>query len=276
MADPAARTAISILAVLALALAGWLCVEWRKTPYPFWQFCLHLANTFITRVLWRCEVIGAIDLPSSQGAVIVSNHSSGIDPLLIQLSVLRVVHWMVAKEYYYMPVASIIFTHMKSIPVNRGGIDTAAMKMAIRYAQEGGLVGLFPEGRVNQTDELLLPGRPGAALIALRARVPVIPVFVAGAPYDGTALGSFLMTAKARVTVGKPIDLSPYFGRDNDRSVQQELTKLFLTEIARLAGRDDFEPQVAGRHWKSGEDEEQENGHGEAVVARASNGHGGE
>ncbi len=174
-------------------------------------------------------------------------------------------------EYFYMPLLSFIFKHMQSIPVNRAGVDTAATKMAIRYAQEGELVGLFPEGRVNMTDELLLPGRPGAALIALCAGVPVIPCYVKDAPYDGTALGSFFMTARAHITVGRPIDLLPYLSRDNDRAVLQDLTLLFLKEIAKLAGDSEFEPQLAGRHWKpSDEDAEAErNGKRETPAAPA-------
>jgi 1-acyl-sn-glycerol-3-phosphate acyltransferase len=276
MADPAQQTALVILAILLAALALWIVAAWRATPYTFWQFCIYLLNTFFTRVLWRTQVIGTLDLPESQGAVIVSNHQSGIDPLLIQLCTFRIVHWLVAREYFYMPVISIIFKQLESIPVNRGGIDTAATKMAIRYAQEGGLVGLFPEGRINLTDELLLPGRPGAALIALRARVPVVPCYVQGAPYDGTALGSFFMTAKARVTIGKPIDLSQYFARENDLTVLQELTKLFLKEIARLAGAEDFKPQLAGRNWKTGQADLGDNGFAEPLAAPASSGTNGD
>jgi len=263
-------TACAAAATLLLALAGWFVFSWRASPYTFWQFCIYLLNRFFTRVLWRTEVSGTLDLPDSQGAVIVSNHVSGIDPLLIQLSTLRIVHWLVAREYFYMPVLSFVFKQLQSIPVNRGGVDTAATKMAIRYAREGGLVGLFPEGRVNVTDELLLPGRPGAALIALKARVPVVPCYVCDAPYNGTALGSFFMTARAKVRIGKPIDLSPYFERENDRSVLQELTLVFLKEIARLAGDEDFQPQLAGRHWKTGKDQEEDvviNGNGNGVVA---------
>jgi 1-acyl-sn-glycerol-3-phosphate acyltransferase len=189
-----------------------------------------------------------------QGAVIVSNHISGIDPLLIQLSTDRIVHWMVAREYHGMFGISFVFKTLKSIRVNRGGVDTAATKMAIRVARDGGLVGLFPEGRVNTTTEILLPGRPGAALIALRARVPVIPCYVAGSPYNGTALGSFFLAAKAHVTIGKAIDLTPYYDRE-DRAVLQELTKLFLREIASLAGADNYVPQLAGRFWKPGAEE---------------------
>jgi 1-acyl-sn-glycerol-3-phosphate acyltransferase len=270
MNDPALPIAVTILAVLGVALAVIVIVAWKATPYTWWQFGLHLVNQFFARIMWRGWVTGSLDIPRGQGAVIVSNHSSGIDPLLIQLSVLRIVHWMVAREYFYMPVLSFIFKHMQSIPVNRAGVDTASTKMAIRYAQEGELVGLFPEGRVNTTDELLLPGRPGAALIALKAKVPVIPCYVKKPPYDGTALGSFFMTAHAHVTIGRPIDLTPYLGREHDRSVQQELTLLFLKEIARLAGHPEFEPKLAGRQWKPGLEGSESNGHSDVSLAKPS------
>jgi len=252
--DSADRTAWIILLALVAALAARIVVAWHHSNYTFLQSFLYLVNTFFTRVLWRTQVSGPLPLPDHQGAVIVCNHRSGVDPLFIQLCTDRVVHWMVAREYYEMPFISSVFRTLRSIPVNRGGIDTASTKMAIRLAQQGGLVGLFPEGRVNITDQLLLLGRPGAALIALRARVKVIPCYVSGAPYDGTALGSFFMAANARVVIGQPIDLSEYYGREGDRTVLQELTKRFLVEIARLAGEKNHDAQLAGRNWKPGEE----------------------
>ena len=258
--------ALVIFIALVSALEIWLIVAWRRTRYTFLQAFLYLVNICFSKVLWRTQVSGPLPVSESQGAVIVSNHRSGVDPLLIQLCTDRVVHWMVAREYYEMPVIAIVFRSLGSIRVNRGGIDTAATKMAIRLAQQGGLVGLFPEGRVNMTDELLLPGRPGAALIALKARVPVIPCFVSGVPYDGTALGSFFMAGKARVVVGSSIDLSEYYGREGDREVLQQLTKRFLMEIARLAGVNDYDAQLAGKNWKPGEENGNGNGNGEAAV----------
>ena len=254
--DRSTLSALVIVLALATGLVAWIVYGWWRTRFTFFQACLWFCDLLVTRILWRAQVSGPLPVRESEGAVIVCNHTSGVDPMVIQLCTDRVVHWMVAREYYEMPLASYAFRSISSIPVNRGGIDTAATKMAIRLAQEGGLVGLFPEGRVNTTDALLLPGRPGAALIALKARVNVIPCFVTGLPYDGTALGSFFMRGNARVKVGKPIDLSRYFGRESERSVLQELTKLFLLEIARLAGVDDFEPKLAGRHWKAGDDDE--------------------
>jgi len=262
--DPAQIVALCISAVLLLAIVWWIVAVKRRTHYTIWQAPWYLLNLFFTRVLWHTQVTGGpLPVADDQGAVIVCNHRSGIDPLLIQLAANRVVHWMVAREYYEGFGISIVFKTLRSIPVNRGGVDTAATKMAIRLAQQGGLVGLFPEGKVNLTDDLLLPGRPGAALIALKARVPVIPCYVSGVPYDGTALGSFFMRAQARCVIGQPIDLTEFYGREHDKAVLQEVTKRLLVGIAELAGVPNFEPQVAGRNWKTdGENGNGDNGNG--------------
>lgn len=237
---------------LAIALVVWMIRSWLRTRFTLFQAFLSFINLLLARILWRATISGPLPVAEHEGAVIVCNHTSGVDPNIIQLCTDRVVHWMVAREYYEMPLLSRAFRAVDTIPVNRAGVDTAATKMAIRLAQQGGLVGLFPEGRVNTSEALLLPGRPGAALIALRARVRVIPCFVQGVPYNGTALGSVFMAGRANVTVGEPIDLSEYFGREGDKSVLQELTKRFLVEIAKLAGVTDFQPQLAGRSWKTG------------------------
>ena len=193
---------------------------------------------------------------ANQGAVIVANHHSSVDPSFIQVSVRRVVYWMVAREYCETGFAGWLLRKFQVIPVRRMGVDTAAIKLAIRLARKGGLVGMFPEGRINEKHEtLLLPGRPGAALVALKARVPIIPMYIIGSPYDGTTMGALLMPAKVRVIIGKPIDLTPYFAREKEDGVAQEITIHLMCEIAKLAGHPDFQPQLAGRRWRLGEEE---------------------
>ncbi|OHB72882.1 MAG: hypothetical protein A2V70_03235, partial [Planctomycetes bacterium RBG_13_63_9] len=224
----------------------------RRLPYRPSQSLLWVLNYVIVRVLWRTEITGRPAIAPGQGAVIVCNHRSPIDPSFIALTVDRPVHWMVAKEYCVRPVLGWLLRICEVIPVSRGGVDTAATKLAIRYARQGGLVGLFPEGRINTTEQILLPGRAGAALVALKARVPIVPCYVSGSPYDGTPLGCLLMPAVVRLKVGRPIDVSQYFGREDDRAVLEDLTKQLLVEIARLAGRTDFRPGLAGRFNKPG------------------------
>jgi 1-acyl-sn-glycerol-3-phosphate acyltransferase len=135
------------------------------------------------------------------------------------------------------------------IPVGRGGIDTAATKAAIRFASEGGWLGMLPEGRINTSDDFMLPVRPGAVLIALRARVPVLPCWIDGSPYDGTSTSPLRMRARVRVAFGELVDLSPYYDRAEDSVMVGELTLQLVKQIAQLAGRGDFEPKLAGRRW---------------------------
>jgi len=253
MFSPAAThlLAIVVLALLGLAIAAWAAACLRRSPLTPVESLLYAANYLWARVLWRAQVDAPLPVPPGQGAVIVCNHRCPCDPSFIALTVQRKVHWMVAREFCLHPGMAWFFRIVGAIPVNRAGIDTAATKLAIRYAQQGRLVALFPEGKINTTSDLLLPGRPGAALIALRARVPVVPCYVSGAPYDGTPLGALIMPAKVDLKVGQPIDLSPYYARQNDREVLEDLTRRFLEEIAALAGQPDFQPRLAGRFYKA-------------------------
>ncbi len=252
MFKEAQTTAISwmVLAVCAAIVILRMALHYRRDTEYLWRvYPLYVIYYFFSRMMWRTEIKQPLPVRPGEGAIIVCNHVSGVDPWYIQVGMNRIVHWMVAREYCEKPGMAWLFQAVGAIPVSRRGVDTAATKAAIRYARQGELVGLFPEGRINMTDELLLPGRLGVALIALKARVPVIPCFVRGAPYDGTDFGCFRTLARVQVAVGEPIDLTPYYDRDDNREVLVELTRRFMKEMAVLAGRPDYEPVVAGRDW---------------------------
>ena len=239
--------AIVLLAGLAFGLAWFLVWQRRRLPLTWTQSFWYGVNQLVARILWRTRLHGPLPVAPGEGAVIVANHRSPLDPSFIELATGRVVHWMVAGEFFPVWGMGQLLRMAEAIPVKRGGIDRYATKTAIDYAKRGELVGLFPEGGINHTDQFLRPGRPGAALIAIKARVPIIPCYIRGAPYDGTTLGCFLMPAKVDLQIGQPIDLSEYFGREDDRSVLEEVTKRILTAIATLAGEKNFQPEVIGR-----------------------------
>ncbi len=246
----------TILALVVIVPVGIFIVKWRRSPLSLRQTIFWSLNYLITRLVWGTRVEGQLPIEPGKGAVIVANHRSSIDPSFIQICLRRVVYWMVAREYCEAPAIGWLLREFQVIPVGRGGIDTAATKLAIRLARQGGLIGMFPEGRINTAPDkqLLLPGRPGAALVALKARVPIIPVFIDGAPYNGTSLGPLFMRAMVRVKIGQPIDISAYFGREKEEGVTQEITLRAMREMAKLAGHPEFEPQLAGRRWKSEDD----------------------
>lgn len=253
MFDPSTTEGLAacLLGLSLLLLAAYAAIRYRQMRYSLAQAPFYLLNLVYTRIIWRTRVRGRIEFPPGQGGLIVCNHVSSIDPSFVQLGLDRAAHWMVASEYALQPGMSWMFRVVGAIPVSRGGVDTAATKRAIRYATEGELVGIFPEGRINTTRRVLLPGRPGAALIALKARVPVVPAYIRGAPYDGTEYGCFLMSAKVDVRFGAPLDISEFYDREHDKDVLEELTRRIMRAIAALAGVNDFEPSLAGRFYKT-------------------------
>lgn len=239
--------AICVAIAAMLLLVGWIVAIFRRSPFTPVQSILYGVNYLLTRVLWRATIRGSLRLPPGQGAVIVCNHRCPLDPSFITLTTFRVVHWMVAKEYCEIPGFRELLRTCEVIPVRRGAVDMGAIRAAIRLVEQGEVVGIFPEGRINTTSELLLPGRSGAAMIALKAKAPIVPCYIHGAPYDGTTLGCLTMPASVRLTIGNAIDTSEYLKAEDQHAAQDDLTRRILKEIARLADRPDFEPKLAGR-----------------------------
>jgi 1-acyl-sn-glycerol-3-phosphate acyltransferase len=235
--------------VLALPLAAILAgmISSRLNPV---QCVLWGVAYLLVKCLWRARWSGPLPIPEGQGAIIVCNHRSSVDPFFIQTATGRPTHWMVAREYFDNWLFGWFLKTCEAIPVSRGGSDTGATKAAIRLAREGGIVGMFPEGRINMTDELMLPGRPGAALVALKARVPIVPCYIAGSPYNRTPWSPLLMPARVEVRFGRPIDLAEYYTRESEEGVPEEVMRRVLSAIGELAGRLDYEPSFAGRNWK--------------------------
>lgn len=243
------------IVVFLIAAATSVAVAWRearRTGFRPKQYPLYLFGLPLTRILWRARVVGRLELPAAGGAVIVSNHRGPVDPAFVSLACLNRVRWMVAREYFGVPVFGSMLRNLEAIPTRRGGVDTAAIKQTIRAVRQGDFVGVFPEGRINDTDCVLLPLRSGAALIALQARVPLIPCFIQGSPYDAKNIYSFFFRpAKTTITIGRPIELTDYSNRGDDREVHDELTLRIGRAIAELAGESDYEPELAGKRRRA-------------------------
>ena len=248
--------ALAFLLLMAAAPVVVLAIFASRSQYSPLQLVFLFVATLLSRFLWGYRGPKRLPLKPGQGAVIVINHRSSVDPFFLQTIADRPTHWMVAREFCEHPGFSW-FLHgiCEVIPVRRGGIDTQATRMAIRLAAEGGLVGVFPEGRINMTDSLMLPSRPGAIVMALRARVPIVPCYIEGSPYNRVAWSPFFMPARVRIAFGEPLDLTDYYDSYRDKAMVRSLMLRCLKAIAALADRDDFEPQIAGRNWKPSQEE---------------------
>jgi 1-acyl-sn-glycerol-3-phosphate acyltransferase len=238
------------LGVVAALVIGWLVYVRLLSRFGPVQALLWCVAYVIARWQWRAKLPKELPIPDDSGAILVCNHRSSVDPFFLQTVTGRKIHWMVAREYVSHPLFSLVLRLCEVIPVGRGGVDTAATKMALRYASAGGIVGMFPEGRINMTEQLLLPCRPGAAVVALKARVPMLPVYIQGSPYRKVAWSPFLMRANVVVKVGPLLDISEFYGREDEPEIVQQVMLRALKALAALADQSDFEPQLAGRNWK--------------------------
>jgi 1-acyl-sn-glycerol-3-phosphate acyltransferase len=165
---------------------------------------LQAVNRAFSRVYHRLEVLAPCRLPKSGAAIVVCNHTSGLDPHLIQSPCPRLITWMMAKEYYDLWYLKPVFEQLGVIPVTRSGRDMSAMRAAMRALENGQLVGIFPEGRIETSREML-PFQTGVALMAMKTGVPVYPAYLDGTQRNKEMLAAFMRPQRARVIFGDEV-----------------------------------------------------------------------
>jgi 1-acyl-sn-glycerol-3-phosphate acyltransferase len=168
-------------------------------------------NRFFCCVWHGLDSAGVAPLPAHGPAILIANHTSGLDPCLLQATSRRVLGFLIAREFYENRLFHPICRVLGCIPVRRDGHDLAATRAALRALEEGRVVPIFPEGRINPTSgRTLLAPKPGIAFIVLHARVPVSPAFIWGTPGTNQIPRALLTPSRSRVIYGPPIDPSAF------------------------------------------------------------------
>jgi 1-acyl-sn-glycerol-3-phosphate acyltransferase len=196
-------------------------------------------NQFYCSVLHRLKKDGFAPLPGHGPALLVANHTCGIDNLILQAGCRRVLGFLIAREFYdFWPIRPFCRL-LKCIPVRRDGHDLAATRAALRALEEGRVVPIFPEGRIlPRSGEEIGEGMPGAAFIALHAKVPVVPAYIRGTPPTNKVFRAMVTPSRARFVFGPPIDLAGEFaGRPIDRETLAEATDRLMGAIRALRPR---------------------------------------
>lgn len=161
-------------------------------------------NLAIARLFHQLYVRNPPRLPRTGPAIIVCNHTSGLDPLLIQSCCLRLIVWMMAKEYYDIPRLNTVFKTIGAIPVSRNGRDMHAMRLALRALEDGHVLGVFPEGKIEKVRGLL-PFQTGVALLAIKSGVRVIPAYLEGTQRGLEMRDAFIHPQRARIAFGPDV-----------------------------------------------------------------------
>jgi 1-acyl-sn-glycerol-3-phosphate acyltransferase len=147
------------------------------------EFLLRFLAWILSRLMYRLRLVGHEHVPESGGAVLVCNHVSFIDWLIIGGSIRRPVRFVMDHRIAAMPIAATLFRHAKTIPIAPQREDPALMERAFaRIAEElrdGELVCIFPEGKLT-ADGAMNAFRPGIERIIAETPVPVVPLALDG------------------------------------------------------------------------------------------------
>ena len=139
-------------------------------------------------------------IPSEGSAVIAGNHKHALDPILVDACTGRVVHTLAKKDLHDGPFGGF-FKAIGTIPVDlHAEHNKEALNSAIDYLKEGNLINLSPEAKRNYTDEVLLPFKFGAVVMAQKTNSMIIPYSITG---------DYRFRSKdLKIVFGKPLDVS--------------------------------------------------------------------
>lgn len=183
-------------------------------------------------ILTKTEFKGVENIPDSGGVLIATNHMSRMDiPVLFMVPNRPEMTALVTTKYLKHPLIRWFIVTANGIWIDRDRADFGAFRTAVEALEAGKAVGIAPEGTRIKSGKLS-EGKPGTALLAIRAHVPIVPVAITG------TIGSFkkaLTFQKPHITAEfGPLIPAPVLERGNRESQLQNLTDELMCRIAAM------------------------------------------
>jgi 1-acyl-sn-glycerol-3-phosphate acyltransferase len=180
---------------------------------------------------------GLENVPREGAFILVANHQSNLDPLIIGSTagdlVGRLVHFMAKEELRHWPVIGWLASQAGVYFVRRGEGDRPAQRLSLQLLAAGEPLGLFPEGTRSKTG-ILREGRGGAALLAIRAGVPLLPVSITGSGRLFPNGSRLPRRSRVTVRIGQPFAVMHQPEGRIDRAELSATTDRIMREIAAL------------------------------------------
>ena len=166
---------------LALAIANAIVAGYIFQQVP--EFAMRFLIWALSHTMYRVTHEGLETIPDEGAAVVVCNHVSYVDALLLAGAVRRPIRFVVFQPIYEIPVLNFVFRTGRAIPIAGKSLDAEAYEAAFRTIREGlndgDLLCIFPEGKLT-TDGDIGPFRPGIERIVAETPVPVFPMALRG------------------------------------------------------------------------------------------------
>lgn len=217
----------------------------------------------------QCE--GVENIPESGGAILVSNHRSYADPLVIAYCIDRFVNFAAGSHLYKFPGASEIFKLVGFFKMNIYGGESGdeSLDAAAELLERGELIGIFPEGIESfmhvYSASRIATFKTGFAKLALENRVPVLPIALIAneekeiVKLPGRLVSTFVKHPDARkgidlityrhvlCRIGKPVVLSEYYGEDETKYVIDQVAAKLRRIVIKLYDGEDLDKYVTGK-----------------------------
>ena len=185
----------------------------------------------IFKLIFRLKVIGQQNIPQDGPFIIVANHSSLLDPVILGVSVRPKIIFIAAAYLFEIRWLGYLLRKANSIPIHRENNtnNIKSIKQALKILQKGGVLGIFPEGGVDcQKDNL--PIKAGAAYLATKVGVPIVPIRIKGADKALPRGAKFIRSLnKIEVEIKKPIYCSRQTNKNKE--IIKRVVESYIKEI---------------------------------------------
>ncbi|MCL4458384.1 MAG: 1-acyl-sn-glycerol-3-phosphate acyltransferase [Chloroflexi bacterium] len=205
--------------------------EWQ--PHKWGYSLVRMLAAPLFRFYCRLSCQGVENVPKHGSLILVSNHLSALDPLVLGLACPRPINFLAKKELFRIPVLSFLFRHLGTIPLDRATQDIEAARMAFQVLRQGGILGIFPEGTRSTSGEMR-PFRTGVANFALKLKVPILPVAIVGTDRAMPKRSILPRPAKMEVRFGPTFELSQFYDRPRTPGILNQSTEIIRSRVAIL------------------------------------------
>jgi 1-acyl-sn-glycerol-3-phosphate acyltransferase len=189
--------------------------------------------------LFDLKVYGQQNVPARGGVLLVSNHQSYLDPMLLAVRLSRPLNYIAAAQLFEHRFGGwFLRSVLNSFPVRQGVGDVGAIKETIRRLEEGHLLNIYPEGSRTSNGQIA-PLQKGVALIIRRANKPVIPVAIVGSYEAWPAHRRVWQPSPIRIEYGLPMQLA-HLNTDEilatiDRTLRKMIHELHQAQAERVS-----------------------------------------
>jgi 1-acyl-sn-glycerol-3-phosphate acyltransferase len=198
-----------------LLLLGWQWMRLRRAAHRAnrvdwgsrWLNFLDGLNRIFCYRYHRLNLTG-LRLPRTGPAIVVANHLSGLDPLLLIASARRPLRFMIAREQYQRFGLTWLFRAIGCIPVDRESRPEKALRAALRALHQGEVLALFPHGGIHLPSDPPRRLKPGAARLAQLTGAPLIPQRISGIRGAGSVVAGVLLRSEAQIELLPPVNVA--------------------------------------------------------------------